>query len=298
MLHFKPLSSAIETVVFSFQDFNIRLLVQRDDQIHPLLSGNKYRKLQAFVNPDTAGYVSFGGAWSNHLLAVATLARLQGVAAIGYVRGDEQRPMNLYERWLMQLGMELKHVSRKFYADKPALYAHASSANPQYQLIPEGGHPQPHAEAFDQWVSEIPEHVSHILVSCGTGASLLGLAEALNKLGRSIHLWGISAVSSPKFIAQLNTEARKRFEHAQVFASVEAQAFGKNTSSERHLAKTFFEQTGIATDPIYDSRVLTFLIQAFTTGMLQEHEQILWLHSGGLTGWAGYASESHELFGL
>lgn len=52
MLHFKPLSSAIETVVFSFQDFNIRLLVQRDDQIHPLLSGNKYRKLQAFVNPE------------------------------------------------------------------------------------------------------------------------------------------------------------------------------------------------------------------------------------------------------
>lgn len=298
MLHFKPLSSAIETVVFSFQGLNIPMLVQRDDQIHPLLSGNKYRKLQAFINPNTVGYVSFGGAWSNHLLAVATLARLQGVAAMGYVRGDEQRPMNLYERWLMQLGMELKHVSRQFYADKTALYAHAASSYPLYQLIPEGGHPQPHAEAFEQWVSEIPEHVSHVLVSCGTGATLLGLAEVLNKSGRSIHLWGISAVSSPKFITFLNTEARKRFENAQVFASVEAQAFGKNTPSERHLAKTFFEQTGIATDPIYDSRVLTFLVQAYASGMLQQHHQLIWLHSGGLTGWAGYASESHELFGL
>jgi len=298
MLFIKPLTSRTEAVVFSFNGHNIRLLVQRDDQLHPLISGNKYRKLQAFVRTDAVGYVSFGGAWSNHLLAVAALARMQGVPSVGYIRGDELRPFNDYERWLTQLGMELKHISRKQYSDKAELYATTASQHPAFQLIPEGGHPQPNGLAFDHWVQEIPEQTDHVLLSCGTGATLLGLAAAMHRAGRKTKLWGISAINAPKFLEQLQLEASQLYPHVQVCASLGGQRFGKNTTKELDLAKAFFKQTGIAPDPVYDSRVLTVLVDCFEKGLFTSTDSILWLHSGGLTGWAGYPSECQELFGL
>lgn len=298
MLFTKPLNSRMEAVVFSFQGQSIPLLVQRDDLMHPLISGNKYRKMQAFVQKDAKGYVSFGGAWSNNLLAVAALARMQGVPAVGYIRGDEVRPINPYERWLMQLGMELLPVSRKEYGNKMELYATAASRFPTYVCIPEGGHPQPNGLAFDRWVQEIPEQTGHVLVSCGTGATLLGLASAMQKAGRKSKLWGISAVNAPKFIEQLRLEATRLYPHVQICGSLEGQRFGKSTQPERIIAKAFFKQTGIAPDPVYDSRVLAVMVDCFEKGLFTATDSLLWLHSGGLTGWAGYPSECKELFGL
>ncbi len=298
MLFNKPLSSHLEAVVFSFHDLSIPLLVQRDDQLHPLLSGNKYRKLQAFAKEDAAGYVSFGGAWSNHLLAVAALARMQGVPSIGYIRGNEPRPTNLYEVWLKQLGMEIRHLSRAHYAHKAAMYAEAQAAHPTFQCIPEGGHPQPNGKAFDLWLQEIPEHTDHVLLSCGTGATLLGLAAAMQRAKRKTKLWGISAINSPKFIENLLAEVSALYPQAKVEQSLAGQRFGKNSSHELALAKAFFEQTGIAPDPVYDSRVLGVLVEQFKNGKLSAADRILWLHSGGITGWAGYPSECHNLFGL
>ena len=294
----KPLPSRIEAVVFSFNGHNIPMLVQRDDQLHPLISGNKYRKLQAFVQEDTAGYVSFGGAWSNHLLAVAALARMQGLRSVGYIRGDETRPHNLYERWLTQLGMELRHVSRQQYGDKAALHEAAAIQYPAFSCIPEGGYPQPNSLAFDRWLQEIPEKTDHILVSCGTGATLLGLAAAMHRAERNTKLWGISAINAPKFLAQLQTEVHTFFAHATVYGSLKGQRFGKTEAKEMAIAREFFKQTGIAPDPVYDSRVLAVLVEQFDNGNLTAADNILWLHSGGITGWAGYPSECHELFGL
>lgn len=298
MLCDKPLSSHIEAVVFSFDGCNIALQVLRDDLIHPLISGNKYRKLQAFVKEEAAGYVSFGGAWSNHLLAVAALARLQGVSSVGYIRGDEHRPLNLYESWLKQLGMKLHHLSRKQYADKDALYAICNIKHPQFQCIPEGGHPQPNGLAFDHWVGDIPANTDHLFLSCGTGASMLGLAAALHRAKRKTKIWGISAINAPKFLQKLQTDVSLLHPNALVMGSPAGQRFGKNNEHELALAKAFFEQTGIAPDPVYDSRVLAVLVEQFQLGQIKAADRVLWLHSGGMTGWAGYPSECHELFGL
>jgi 1-aminocyclopropane-1-carboxylate deaminase/D-cysteine desulfhydrase-like pyridoxal-dependent ACC family enzyme len=64
------------------------------------------------------------------------------------------------------------------------------------------------------------------------------------------------------------------------------------------MAKAFFQATGIAPDPIYDVSVLLWYFQAVQKEQLVSSADVLWLHSGGITGWAGFESECHELFGL
>jgi 1-aminocyclopropane-1-carboxylate deaminase len=295
----KPLTSYIEAVAFAFDGVEISFYVQRDDLLHPLLSGNKYRKLQAFVQADAIGYVSIGGAWSNHLLAVATMARIQGVKSVGFVRGNENRAQNLYERWLNQLGMELIHLSRETYSHKEKIYEEAKLRFPEYQIVPEGGHPQPHGRAFDAWVAEIPPFISHLILSCGTGASFLGLAGALHRAGRDdIRLLGVSAIGAQAQLDRLQMDGQSVHAHSSVFGPLDGKRFGKISAERLLLAKSFFEQTGIAPDPVYDTHLLAQIVQLHRNGTLGHQDKVLWLHSGGITGWAGYPSECNELFGL
>lgn len=293
----KPLPP-IEEVAFSFNGIELQLSVQRNDLIHPLISGNKWRKLQAFVEQESQGLMSFGGAWSNHLLAIAALGRMLDKPTVGWIRGDESRKVNHYERWLQQLGMKLHYLSREEYKDKAACQQKVRMLYPNFQLIPEGGEPQPHFAAFDNWLEEIPLHFSHFLLSCGSGATLIGMCKALQLRPREVQLVGIHAVNMSKEINRLTAASQAIWPNAQVIGSPDGKRFGKLSPKRFAMSKAFFEQTGIAPDPVYDASVLLWYAQAVFEGQIPHGSKVLWLHSGGITGWAGYASECQELFGL
>ncbi|WP_030683389.1 1-aminocyclopropane-1-carboxylate deaminase/D-cysteine desulfhydrase [Streptomyces sp. NRRL B-1347] len=168
---------------------DVRLLLKRDDRIHPALPGNKYRKLVLNLErARTAGHdtlLTFGGAYSNHLRATAAAGRLLGFATVGVVRGDELAggPLNPSLAQCAADGMRLHFVDRSTYRRKhePAVLAalQRESATQEAYVIPEGGSNSLAVHGCAALGAELRGHTDVAAVACGTGGTLAGLAAGL-----------------------------------------------------------------------------------------------------------------------
>lgn len=175
-----------------FSRHGIRLLLKRDDLIHPDLPGNKWRKLSPNLRA-AAGrpLLTFGGAYSNHLRATAAAGRLLGFETIGVVRGDElaSRPLNPSLTQCAADGMHLLFVDRATYRakDDPEVLAEILRAVPgDVYLVPEGGSNALAARSCAALGREL-HHLSDVVaVACGTGGTLAGLAAGLAPGQRAI----------------------------------------------------------------------------------------------------------------
>ncbi|WP_067277849.1 1-aminocyclopropane-1-carboxylate deaminase/D-cysteine desulfhydrase [Streptomyces jeddahensis] len=182
----------------------LRLLLKRDDLIHPDLIGNKWRKLEPSLRA-AAGrtIVTFGGAYSNHLRATAAAGRLLGVPTIGVVRGHELagRPLNPSLSRCAADGMRLHFVDRSTYRRKhepgvlaeilDAIGVHAEQdtadggAEVAY-IVPEGGSNSPAVRSCTALGRELRGHADVVAVACGTGGTLAGLAAGLGPGQRAL----------------------------------------------------------------------------------------------------------------
>ncbi|MEV5798878.1 pyridoxal-phosphate dependent enzyme [Streptomyces collinus] len=169
-----------------FDRRGLRLLLKRDDLVHPELIGNKWRKLAP--NLAAAGgrpLVTFGGAWSNHLRATAAAGRLLGLPTTGVVRGHElaDRPLNPSLSRCAADGMRLHFVERSAYRrkDEPETLAallRAAGAEDAY-VVPEGGSNTAAVRGCRELGVELRGRADVVAVACGTGGTLAGLAAGL-----------------------------------------------------------------------------------------------------------------------
>lgn len=164
----------------------VRLLLKRDDLIHPELIGNKWRKLVPNLRA-AAGriVVTFGGAYSNHLRATAAAGRLLGLPTVGVVRGQElaDRPLNPSLARCAADGMRLHFVDRATYRRKTepdALAGILRSARAEdAYVVPEGGSNALAVRGCTALGAELGDHADVVAVACGTGGTLAGLAAGL-----------------------------------------------------------------------------------------------------------------------
>jgi 1-aminocyclopropane-1-carboxylate deaminase len=175
-----------------FTRHGIRLLLKRDDLIHPDLPGNKWRKLAPNLHA-AAGrpLLTFGGAYSNHLRATAAAGRLLGFETIGVVRGDElaSRPLNPSLTQCAADGMHLLFVDRATYRakDDPEVLAEILRAVPgDVYVVPEGGSNALAAQSCAALGRELHHLADAVAVACGTGGTLAGLAAGLAPGQRAI----------------------------------------------------------------------------------------------------------------
>ncbi|WP_433892376.1 1-aminocyclopropane-1-carboxylate deaminase/D-cysteine desulfhydrase [Streptomyces sp. CA-111067] len=165
----------------------VRLLLKRDDLIHPDLPGNKYRKLRlnldAAVEAGHDTLLTFGGAYSNHLRATAAAGRLLGLRTVGVVRGDELagRPLNPSLARAAADGMRLDFVDRATYRRKtdPAVLAALLARHGPAYVLPEGGSNALAARGCADLGRELRTSADVVAVPCGTGGTLAGLAAGL-----------------------------------------------------------------------------------------------------------------------
>ncbi|MDJ0379268.1 pyridoxal-phosphate dependent enzyme [Streptomyces sp. G-G2] len=172
-----------------FDRYGVRLLLKRDDLVHPELPGNKWRKLapnlRAAVEGGFPELATFGGAYSNHLRATATAGRLLGLPTLGIVRGDELagRPLNDSLARCAADGMRLRFVTRAEYRRKaePEVLARllaAAGAGAAY-VVPEGGSNALALHGCAGLGRELRGRCDVAAVACGTGGTLAGLAAGL-----------------------------------------------------------------------------------------------------------------------
>lgn len=160
----------------------VRLFLKRDDLIHPDLPGNKWRKLE-YNLADAAAcgartLLTFGGAYSNHIRAVAAAGHHFGFATVGVIRGEEHLPLNPTLAFAVAHGMTLTYLDRTTYRAKntPAVVSSLRHRFGEFFLLPEGGSNAAAVRGVAKLPAELTIPYDVVCCPCGTGGTLAGIA--------------------------------------------------------------------------------------------------------------------------
>lgn len=264
------------------------IVVHRLDQLFPVASGNKIYKLlahlQAARRANKSQLLSFGGAWSNHLHALAVFAQQVQLQSTAIVRGlyvDIDNPMLSDAR---ARGMTVELVSKQHYAQRrnPAYLAELKARFPDAWLIPEGGD-----DAYGRWglrylastlMRQMPRGETLVLAS-GTGATVRGLA-----LSMQAHAKIVSAlvVDDAPLARRLEHLCRMSSQDFRLFDCSGA-GYGRVDAALLQSLEQFYQQSGVLLDPLYNGKAL-----ALAQRLAQQGERVHLLHTGGVQGWRGF----------
>ncbi|MGV9787731.1 1-aminocyclopropane-1-carboxylate deaminase/D-cysteine desulfhydrase [Streptomyces sp. NPDC003435] len=279
-----PLTPALPSPLAEVRDnrfsrHGVRLLLKRDDLIHPELIGNKWRKLMPNIEAARGrALVTFGGAYSNHLRATAAAGRLLGLPTVGVVRGDELagRPLNPSLARCAADGMRLHFTDRATYRRKAepetlAAILRAARAEGAY-VVPEGGS---NAEAVRGCVAlgeELRDRAEVVAVACGTGGTLAGLAAGLAPGQRAL---GVSVLKGGFLAAEVRALQERAFGARTGDWSLEDRfhfgGYARTTPELDAFAADFEDRHGVPVERLYVAKslyALTALVEegAFPRG--------------------------------
>lgn len=267
---------------------NIRLSVKRDDMIHPFISGNKWRKLKYILKnaqeQQKQTLVTFGGAWSNHLLATACAGAKFGFETHGFVRGEEVQ--NPVLSLCKVFGMELHFVSREAYLDKPRLFEQHFDAK-QVVFIDEGGYSSEAVQGCAEIMDELPQDYEHLFVGCGTGATVAGVSVGIAKHQKQTQLHGVPVLKGGDFIRHEISALGVDPAPIQLHTEYHFGGYAKTKPELLLFIQDFVSGTGILLEPTYTGKVFYAVFDLIRKGYFREGDHILILHTGGLTGFLG-----------
>ncbi len=285
-------NSPIENLDFPlFREKAITVDMKRDDMIHPFISGNKWRKLKYPLREarrqGKTRLVSFGGAWSNHLLALACAGARFGFRTLAFVRGEAVSNPNLSLCRLF--GMELRFVTRQAYRDKVTLFADHAAHDEGAFFIDEGGHGPDGARGCEELVDELGDTYDHIFCACGTGTTLAGLHNGIVEKGWATRLHGVPVLAGGDFIRG-SLDRLSRHDVAGRVALHMAYHFGgyaKTTPELNAFIQHFCAHTGILVEPVYTGKLCFAVFDLVARNQFSRGNRILLIHTGGLTGILG-----------
>lgn len=278
--------SRVEQFTFHKQNnSNEMLFVKRDDLIHDEISGNKFRKLKYNIESarmhgcDTIK--SFGGAFSNHLLALASLGKIEGINTIGVVRGDElnQQSNKLLER-CADLGMRLEFVSRSQF--KVAKSLNGVVDDPSTFCVPEGGANREGVLGCEDIINETTNDYDYIVVAQGTCATSLGIYSAMSYKSRLVVvpvLKGFDAIGEMQILAR---KAGIYFDRnrVDVLDQYHFGGYAKTTTELDLFIASFNSQSQFIVEPTYTGKTL-YALNEFLAKQ-EGTKKVLFVHTGGL----------------
>jgi 1-aminocyclopropane-1-carboxylate deaminase len=188
-----------------FDRFGVQVFIQREDLVHPVISGNKWYKLKyniiEAVEQNYRTVISFGGAFSNHIHALAYAGKWAGLQTIGVIRGESHEPLNATLQFAVDQGMTLHYVDRMTYRLKTSdafINRLIGQYGPSY-VVPEGGSNSLAVKGCSEIVQRLPIPFDVICCACGTGGTLAGLIHGLDDKQRAI---GFSTLKGGEFLIE------------------------------------------------------------------------------------------------
>ncbi len=256
----------------------------RLDKIHPFVSGNKWFKLRYYLEEarqqNKKRIVTFGGAWSNHIIATAAACQLQGIACTGIIRGERPSVLSAALQQAGELGMEFIFVSREDYT--AGSIPDELKAEDNY-LIRAGGYGEPGARGASEILDYCDkEKYTHICCAVGTGTMLAGLADAALP---NQQVTGISVLKN-NFQPEDDVKKLSQKEHNN-FRIIHDYHFGGYAKYDEPLIRfmnEFFRQTAIPADFVYTGKLCFAVMDLAKKKFFPACSRILLIHSGGLTG--------------
>ena len=273
---------------------NLSVLVKRDDLIHPVISGNKWRKLKYnldyILSNGLDHVITFGGPFSNHIHALAGACQLLRIRCTAIIRGE----IDLHNptlRFCRHAGMELISVSRSAYRLKeedPGIKEILKSYHPAC-IIPEGGANELAmrgvAEITDELEDTLGDAPDYIVLSAGTGCTAAGLLLSDTLKSKVIV---IPALKSNHLYSEILSMSKHKNKDL-LFVNTDYH-FGGYAKWNENLVKfiTEFESsTAIPLDQVYNGKAMYGLCDLISRKYFEDGARIVYLHTGGLQGKAG-----------
>ena len=275
----------------AFKNSSISITVKREDLIHPFISGNKYRKLKYNIEEakrvNAASLLTFGGAFSNHIAAVAYAGKEYGLKTIGIIRGEElglKPDLNPTLKFAETCGMNLKFVSREDYrkkADTNFIDGLRSDLGDFY-LLPEGGTNDLAVKGCEEILQPDDFNFNYVCCAVGTGGTISGLINA-SKIHQKI--LGFPALKGDFLQGDIRKFANQ--ENWKLITDYHFGGYGKIKPELISFINKFKADYNIPLDPIYTGKMMFGLFDLIEKGFFPKDSQILVIHTGGLQGITG-----------
>lgn len=276
---------------------NISFYMKRDDLIDPFVSGNKWRKLKYLLQDAKAKnknhLVTFGGAYSNHLLATAAAGAKHQLKTTAFVRGEE---VNNEMLTLCKIfGMNLIFTERENYRNKPSLFEQHFGNDANAYFIDEGGASNAATIGCAEIIIELTDSFEHIFCAAGTGTTAAGLLKGINrqKLDTQLHI--IPVLKGGEFIKEEIANYEQNLSKLHLHTDYHFGGYAKTTPELISFIKDFTSKTGILLDPIYTGKMCFAINDLIAKNLIEKEAKILAIHTGGLFGILGKMNEFRKL---
>lgn len=279
------------------EEKKVELFIKREDLIHPFVSGNKFRKLKYNLAEakklKKKAILTFGGAYSNHILATAVAGKLEGLKTFGVIRGEElgkNLTKTLEEnptlRAAHEQGMKFHFVSRELYRQKTSFGFIEKMKNKwgDFYLIPEGGTNFLAVDGCQEILTKEDKQFNFVCASVGTGGTIAGLIKSLKRKQKAI---GFPALKG-NFLSE---EIKKYTINNKIWSLQKGYHFGGYAKYDDQLINFinwFSKETNVQLDPIYTGKMLFGILDLIEKDTFEEGTKILAIHTGGIQGIEGF----------
>ncbi|KQB38860.1 1-aminocyclopropane-1-carboxylate deaminase-like protein [Flavobacterium daejeonense] len=267
---------------------SISVTIKREDLLHPVVSGNKFRKLKYNLlqakaeNKETL--LTFGGAFSNHIAAVAYAAQEQGFRSVGVVRGDElneKTDSNPTLQFAKECGMQFEFVSREAYRHKTeaAFLEELKAKFGDFYLVPEGGTNALAIKGCQEILTEEDAKFDYICCAVGTGGTISGI---INSALSHQKVLGFPALKGNFLQDEIRIFAEN--DNWELINDYHFGGYAKINEELVHFINQFYEDTKIPLDPVYTGKMVFGVLDLIQKDFFPAHSNILLIHTGGLQG--------------
>ncbi len=262
--------------------------ILRGDILHPAISGNKIWKLKYHLeNINNRPVLSFGGAYSNHIFALAAASKLLSFKSIGVIRGEKPKTLGYTLQFAKNVNMHLEYVSRSFYKDRNKLYQYFLNKYPDAIIIPEGGASSQGIKGCSELLKNVLEQhlYDYICLPVGTGATMAGFIAATPTF--STQIIGFSALKGDflaKIIQGYLLDLNARNKNWQVISNYHGGGYAKCSQELVSFINQFTRKFDIMLDPIYTGKTVYGVFDLLQKEFFKPNTKILIVHTGGLQG--------------
>ena len=269
----------------------ISLVIKREDLIHPFVSGNKFRKLKYNLlqakAENQSTLLTFGGAYSNHIAAVAYAGKENGFQTIGVIRGDEltdKIASNPTLKFAQECGMQFEFVSRETYRLKTeaAFLEQLEQKHGSFYLIPEGGTNDLAVKGCEEILTQEDGVFDYVATAIGTGGTISGI---INSALPHQKILGFPALKGDFLQDEIRNFVQN--DNWELITDYHFGGYGKVNSDLVDFINRFLKKTKIPLDPIYTGKMVFGIVDLIEKNYFPKNSKILLIHTGGLQGIQG-----------
>ena len=282
----------VEPFVYNqLNELNCELFIKRDDLIHKEISGNKIRKLkfnlQFCLDNSLTGIVTYGGAYSHHLLASAAAAKQSDLKIIGRVRGNElTQDSNPVLRKCLALGMHLEFLERNYFSIIKKQNTIVEIGGQNFLSIPEGGCNLNGVKGCKEIVTELDDNFDYYCLAQGTTTTSIGIAQSIPKNAQLIVVPVLKGFNSKMEMTSIigEMEFKKIENQLIVLDDFHFGGYAKTDAILDEFIKDFNGQNSFEIESTYTGKAMYGLMNFLKSKNIR-NKKVLFVHTGGLSKW-------------